>query len=108
MSLTINIRYTGKNGNALKFAKEMTEKGIVEAIRNEDGNLKYEYFTSLEDPETILLVDSWKDQKSLDIHHASKMMDTLAELRNKYDLHMTVDRYTSLEENEDDKKFIRS
>ena len=29
MSLTINIYYTGINGNARKFAKEMIEKGIV-------------------------------------------------------------------------------
>ncbi len=42
MAITINIYYTGKNGSAKEFAKEMTETGVVSAIRNEPGNLKYE------------------------------------------------------------------
>ena len=40
MSLTVNIYYTGTNGNARKFAEEMTSSGLVEAIRAEDGNEK--------------------------------------------------------------------
>ena len=35
------------------------------------------------------------------------MMQTISELRDKYDLHMTVERYVSIEENEEDKKFTR-
>ena len=44
MSLTINIYYTGKNGSAKAFAKEMISTGIVDAVRNEKGNERYEYF----------------------------------------------------------------
>ena len=33
MAITINIYYTGSNGNARKFAEEMIEKGVVEEIR---------------------------------------------------------------------------
>lgn len=95
MSITVNLRYKGKNGSAKKFANEMMKSGTVEAIRSEAGNLRYEYYQSLDDPETILLIDSWKDQKSIDVHHASPMMKTIMELREKYDLHMTVERYIS-------------
>ena len=35
MSLTINIYYTGENGNARKFAEEMVEKGVVDRVRAE-------------------------------------------------------------------------
>ena len=59
MAITVNLYYTGENGNALKFAKEMMESGIVADIRAEKGNLRYEYFQPVEDPETILLIDSW-------------------------------------------------
>mgnify|MGYP002522800985 CR=1 FL=1 len=90
MAITVNLRYTGKNGNARKFAEEMTSRGAVESIRAEAGNLRYEYYISMEDPETVLLIDSWTDQKAIDIHHASPMMKTIAELREKYDLHMTI------------------
>lgn len=107
MAITVNLRYTGVNGNALKFVREMMESGTVELIRNEKGNLKYEYFQSLEDPETILLIDSWEDQEVIDLHHASPMMKTLAELRDKYDLHMIAERYTDLQTPESENQFIR-
>ena len=107
MAITVNLRYTGKNGNARKFAEEMISGGTVSAIRAEEGNLRYEYYQQLEDPETVLLVDSWRDQEAIDAHHASPMMATIAALREKYDLHMTVERFTDLGENRADERFIR-
>lgn len=95
MAITVNIYYSGVNGNAKKFAEEMVENGIVKDIRAEEGNLKYEYFFQMEDQETVLLIDSWKDQHSIDVHHASPMMARITELREKYDLHMKVERYVS-------------
>ena len=109
MSITVNLRYKGENGSAKEFANEMISSGTVEAIRAENGNLRYEYYISMDDPETILLIDSWLDQQAIDDHHASPMMKTIAELREKYDLHMTVERYVSDESGEGagDDKFIR-
>ena len=107
MSITVNLRYTGTDGNARKFAEEMISSGTVDAIRAEEGNLRYEYYQSLDDPETILLIDSWANQKAIDKHHATPMMDTIAKLREKYDLHMTVERYSAAESPESEYKFIR-
>ncbi len=95
MSITVNLRYKGTDGAAKRFAEEMKKSGTVEKIRNEAGNLRYEYYQSFDDPETILLIDSWEDQESIDVHHASPMMQTIMDLRDKYDLHMTVERYVS-------------
>ena len=107
MSITINLKYTGTDGNARKFAEEMISSGTVDAIRAEEGNLKYEYYQSLDDPETILLIDSCANQEAIDKHHATPMMDTIARLREKYDLHMTVERYTAAEMPETESRFIR-
>ena len=107
MAITINIRYTGKSGNAEKFAKEMIESGTVDAIRKEEGNLYYEYYRPLTDDETILLIDSWVDQEALDRHHASPMMGTIAALREEYDLHMTAERYVSIDTPSTENAFIR-
>lgn len=107
MAITVNLRYTGTDGNAGKFAEKMISSGTVDAIRAEEGNLRYEYYQSLDDPETILLIDSWANQEALDVHHASPMMVTIAALREKYDLHMTVERYNSAESPENENRFIR-
>jgi len=89
-------------------ARRMVSSGTVDKIRSEAGNLRYEYYQSLDDPETILLIDSWEDQESIDVHHASPMMKTIMELREKYDLHMTVERYKSDDSMpESDADFIR-
>ncbi len=109
MAITVNIYYSGMDGNAKKFAEEMVSSGVVSDIRAEDGNLRYEYFFPMDDKETVLLIDSWKDQHSIDVHHASPMMDKIAKLREKYDLHMKVERYVSDEAGvpESDKAFIK-
>ena len=107
MSLTVNLYYRGTNGSARKFAQEMEASGIAADIRAEEGNERYEYFLPMNDPETVLLIDSWRDQKALDAHHASPMMEKLAKLREKYDLHMSVERYVSTEEPAGEEKFIR-
>ena len=93
MSLTVNIYYTGKNGNARKFAEEMVSSGLVERIRAEEGNEKYAYFFPAEDPETVLLIDRWRDQAALDVHHRTPMMEQIAALRTKYQLKMRVERF---------------
>ena len=105
--ITINIYYTGKNNSARAFTKEMMQSGIVDRIRDEDGNIRYEYFLPIDNQETVLLIDSWTNQQAIDEHHKSSMMQDIIRLREKYDLHMRVERYTSEDEPIEDKKFIR-
>ena len=107
MSITVNIYYTGKDGAARAFGDDMVASGTVDAIRAEDGNLRYEYFAPLDDPETILLIDSWRDQAAIDAQHASPMMARIAELRDKHDLHMHVERFVSDDAAPEDSQFVR-
>ena len=108
MSIVVNIYYKGENGSAAKFAEEMISSGTVDAIRSEKGNIRYEYFLPMNDPDTVLLIDAWENQEAIDVHHASPMMKTITELREKYDLHMRVERYVSEDDiPESDKSFIR-
>ena len=107
MSITVNLYYTGENGAARKFAEEMTASGTVAAIRSEKGNLRYEYFYPMEDPETVLLIDSWENQEAIDLHHGTPMMGKIMELREKYDLHMKVERFVSDAVPESNQQFIK-
>ena len=108
MNITFNLYYKSENGNAKKFAEEMISSGIVDEIRSKKGNLRYEYFIPLNDDSTILLIDSWENQEALDEQHNLDTMKKIMELRNKYDLHMLVEKYvkddTKMESNDN---FIR-
>ena len=107
--ITVNIYYSGTNGNAKRFAQEMITSGVVDRIRSKEGNLRYEYFYPMNDSETVLLIDSWKNQEAIDLHHQSPMMQEIIKLREKYDLHMKVERYLSDDEGipEADRSYIR-
>ena len=107
--ITLHLYYTGQNGAARAFAEEMVRRGVADAIRAEAGNLRYEYYFPMDDPETVLHIDQWRDQAAIDRHPASPMMAEIAGLREKYDLHMKVERFVSDDADlpEQDRKFIR-
>ena len=78
MSIVVNLYYTGTDGSARRFAEEMETSGTAGLIRKENGNEQYRYFFPMDDPETVLLIDAWRDQAAIDAHHASPMMATIA------------------------------
>lgn len=105
----IHITYKGSANNAQLFANEMLDSGIIEKIRKNPGNLQYDYFIPISDPHSVLLIDCWKDQQALDIHHQSEMMNEILALRTKYNLSMDVKRYVVNDDliPEYDQKFIK-
>ncbi len=107
MSITIHLFYTGAPGNARKFAEEMEAGGIADRIRQKDGNEGYEYYFPKRDPDTVLLIDRWRDAAALDAHHASPEMAEIAALRERYDLHMRVERFTEDQSEKVDETFLR-
>ncbi len=94
---TVNLYYTGVNGSARAFVDEMVSSGLVDRIRAEEGNLRYEYFFPMDDPETVLLIDKWADEHALSVHHKSPMMDEIKKLRDKYQITLRVERYCDKE-----------
>lgn len=109
MNIVMNLYYTGTNGSARRFAEEMESSGTADKIRAEDGNLRYAYFYPADDPETVLLIDAWRDQRAIDLHHASPMMAEIVRLREKYGLHVRAERYVPDKSGipESDRKFIQ-
>ncbi len=98
MNLIINIYYTGENGSAREFVNEMISSGIVDKVRNEKGNIRYEYFFPVNDSESVLLIDIWENKEALNIHHKSEMMEEISKLREKYHLKMRVEKYKEWED----------
>ena len=97
--LTIHIRYSGENGSAREYVREMEESGIADRIRAVEGCLRYDYFFPADDPEGLLLIDEWADQAALQRYHASPMMQEAAALRGKYKLGgRSVRRYQPITE----------
>lgn len=80
--LTVIVTYEGELDNLKHFVNGMFYSGIVDNIRKEEGNMRYEYFFPLNDDNRLILIDSWKDQESLDRHHPSNTMNIIIKLIN--------------------------
>ena len=96
MSITVNILYSGEGDSARNFAKEMLESGLVEKIRAQEGNERYDYFFPLEDTTSVLLIDRWRNEEAIDIHYQSEMMEEIARLRKKYKLRLKVEKFQEI------------
>ena len=104
--ITVIIRYKGKNDSAKMFVNEMITLGMVDEIRSEKGNIRYEYLFPINDDSSLVLIDSWENQEALDIHHTLPLMNKIKELREKYDLHMEVEKYELIKDSKDE-RYIR-
>ena len=78
----------GEVVDAICMHEFIKKSGIVPLsyFNNPDINME-------EDENWFKIIDSWESQEAIDKHHATPMMDKITELRNKYDLHMKVERY---------------
>lgn len=93
MPVTINVHYTGEGDAANRFVREMTDSGLLSAVRAERGCEGYEYFTSVENEHDVLLVEHWTDEDSLEAHIAGENMKGIDALKEGLGLDAVVERY---------------
>lgn len=56
--LLLSVKYTARPGGGEKFVREITDSGILDAVRAEDGCISYDYYFSAESPDTVLLIEN--------------------------------------------------
>ena len=83
-TLTLYVRYLAKPGCRENFLRQLTTHGIIDAIRREDGCLRYDYFLSVQNADEILLVEQWQTQAHQRIHLQQPHMARLRELKEQY------------------------
>ena len=83
-TLTLYVRYLAKPGCRETFLRQLTTRGIIDAIRREDGCLRYDYFLSVQNADEILLVEQWQTEEQQQIHLRTPHMDRLRRLKSEY------------------------
>ncbi len=66
------------------FIQKMKDSGILEAIRAEDGCIKYDYYLSENDPDLILLIEQWETKQHQQIHISQPHMAKMREFKDDY------------------------
>ena len=66
------------------FIQKVQETGILDAIRAEDGCLKYDYYLSEKDPCELLLIEQWESKAHQQVHLSQPHMAKLREFKGEY------------------------
>ena len=91
--LTWLVTYHCKPGEREAFRAAVAEAGVREVSKGENGNLCYDYYLSADDPDALLLVESWADSSAQAAHTWTDTFACLQELKAKYCDDVEIDKY---------------
>lgn len=83
-TLTLCVRYMARPGCREAFLRQLTTEGIIDAIRQEEGCLRYDYYLSVQQAEEILLLEQWQTEELQQRHLRAPHMDRLREIKAQH------------------------
>ena len=81
---TIYVVFKCVEGKREEYIEKLKSEGIVDAVRKEDGCIRYDYYFSEKDADEILLIEAWESKQHQEIHIEQPHMVRLRELKPDY------------------------
>lgn len=91
--LTWNVTYHCKPGQRDAFYQAVIDLGVRENSIHEEGNVKYDYFFDAQDPDALLLVETWTTPALQAAHCQTKTFAKLQALKARHCDHVTIDKF---------------
>ena len=91
--IVLNVTYSCKPGMREAFLESVAEQGIDLASRAEEGNIKYDYYKSVENEDELFLVEKWKDANALAIHYCQPHFIMLGDIKEEFVADTEIDKY---------------
>ena len=92
-NVILHVYYRCKAGMAQEFVRAVKESGVQALVRAEDGCFRYDYHLSLEEEDTVVLLEKWRDSDALAAHMQQPHMETLKEFKTCFALDTKIERY---------------
>ena len=80
----IYVQFKCLDGKREAFVDALKKEGILNAIRNEDGCHRYDYYFSEADSTELLLIEAWESREHQQIHLTQPHMARLREIKGDY------------------------
>lgn len=81
---TIYVKFECLPQKREAFIQKVKDTGILDAIRAEDGCIRYDYYLSEKDPNELLLIEQWESKQHQKIHITQPHMAQLREFKGDY------------------------
>ena len=94
---TIYVVFNCLPGKREAFVQRVKQEGIVDAVRAENGCIRYDYYYSEKDPNELLLVEAWESKEHQQIHLDQPHMVQLRALKDDYIETTTLKEYQVIE-----------
>lgn len=91
--LTWNVTYHCKPGKREEFFKAIFDLGVRACSIHETGNLKYDYFLDAQDPDALLLVETWQTPEDQQRHCGTETFAKLQALKTEFCDTATIDKF---------------
>ena len=88
---TIYVVFNCLPGKREAFVQRVKAEGIVDAVRAENGCIRYDYYEK--DPNELLLVEAWESKEHQQIHLDQPHMVQLRALKDDYIETTTLKEY---------------
>ena len=88
-----HVYYTCKPGMAEAFVRAVKDCGAQKKVQAEDGCFQYDYTISCETPDTVVLIERWRDAAAVETHLQQPHMSDIRTLKETYVLETKAERY---------------
>ena len=80
----IYVQFKCFEGKREAFVEAVKKEGILDAIRAEDGCIRYDYYFSESDKELLLLIETWETKRHQEVHIEQPHMANLRSFKAEY------------------------
>ena len=92
-NIILHVTYTCKPGKAMEFVSALKEAGLQKAVQSEDGCMQYDYHISCEVPDTVVLVELWRDKEAVKVHAEQPAFAEISKIKDEYVLNTDLQRF---------------
>lgn len=95
--IVLNVTYKCKPGMRGEFLQKISVEGIDFASRQEEGNIKYDYYLAAADEDELVLIEKWKDAEAIAVHGGQAHYARLGELKKEFVEKTDIERFETAE-----------
>lgn len=93
--VVLNVTYKCKKDRREEFLEAIWAEGIDSACRQEEGNIRYDFYLSAEDEDKMLLLEQWADEDILSRHQQQPHFRRMGELKKEFVEETIFEKYVS-------------